>query len=63
MNRLVRLFHLQDIKFMGFETILGNWGCKGGSQASAYMYIYGNDGIESDATYVYKEDVEHEGEK
>jgi hypothetical protein len=24
------------------------------------MYIYGNDGIESDTTYVYKEGVEHE---
>lgn len=25
------------------------------------MYIYGNGGIESDSTYVYKEDVVHEG--
>lgn len=25
------------------------------------MYIYGNDGIESDLTYSYKEGVEHEG--
>jgi hypothetical protein len=29
--------------------------------ASAYMYIYGNNGIESDKTYPYKEDVEHTG--
>jgi hypothetical protein len=29
--------------------------------ASAYMYIYGNNGIESDTTYPYKEDVEHTG--
>jgi C1A family cysteine protease len=39
----------------------GNFGCNGGSQASAYMYIYGNDGIQSESTYPYQEGVEHSG--
>lgn len=39
----------------------GNWGCDGGSMASCYMYISGNDGIASDATYPYQEATTHNG--
>lgn len=37
----------------------GNWGCKGGSQASAYAYIK-TMGIETYDTYPYLEDLRHE---
>lgn len=39
----------------------GNWGCDGGSIASCYMYIYGNDGIQNDTTYPYQEGTSHNG--
>lgn len=37
----------------------GSWGCNGGNQASAYMYVYGNGGIQTDPTYPYQEAVQH----
>ena len=39
----------------------GNWGCDGGSPASCFMYIYGNDGIQNDTTYPYQERTAHSG--
>lgn len=38
----------------------GNWGCDGGSQSSAYMYIKSN-GIQTSDTYPYQEDLIHQG--
>jgi len=40
------------------NSVTGNWGCAGGSQASAYMYIKEN-GIASSEAYPYNEDVQH----
>jgi cathepsin L len=37
----------------------GNFGCKAGSMASAYMHIQLQPGIASSVSYPYKEDVEH----
>lgn len=36
----------------------GNWGCQGGSQGSAYVYIE-NNGIQTTESYPYKEDLPH----
>lgn len=36
----------------------GNWGCLGGSQGSAYIYIE-NNGIQTSETYPYQEDLPH----
>jgi hypothetical protein len=38
----------------------GNWGCDGGSQSSAFIYIK-NIGIETYGTYPYEEDLLHDG--
>lgn len=41
------------------DQALGNWGCEGGSQSSAYMYVQ-EEGIEEEKTYPYQEDTLHE---
>lgn len=41
------------------NRLTGNWGCKGGSQGSAYAYIK-NMGIETVDTYPYLEDLRHD---
>jgi hypothetical protein len=40
------------------NAIVGNWGCFGGSQGSAYMYIK-EVGLETEETYPYQEDLLH----
>lgn len=42
------------------NELAGNWGCKGGSQSSAYMYIR-DVGISSMADYPYDETYAHNG--
>jgi len=43
------------------NLMTGNWGCAGGSQAAAYMYVYGNDGIANVDSYPNQEQTEHNG--
>lgn len=38
----------------------GNWACDGGNAAAAFMYIQATGGVQSDTTYQYQEDIEHD---
>lgn len=45
---------LKTLILFTFIISLGSWGCVGGSQASAYMYIKFNNGISSTESYPYQ---------
>ncbi|KAL7012679.1 hypothetical protein ACKWTF_014979 [Chironomus riparius] len=49
----------QQIIDCTYNSFYGNWGCDGGSQATAYVRIQQNGGIESDVTYPYLETYGH----